>query len=152
MIKEFYKKQDMEDFSETFSGSDQILQGLISESPKIKTASEKQVNIFLLEKENKNHKNVLNPDSMNNVKFKSEEVFQERGEYANNELAGVYFQGVQYFDFKNVYFINNTGIANMIDLLKSLLERGVLIKFVNVRKKIRDKFTSMGLESIFNCS
>lgn len=142
----------MEDFSDMFSGSDQMLQGLISESSKIKTASEKQVNLFLIEKENKERTKELNPDSMNSVKFKSEEVFQERGEYASNELAGVYFQGVQYFDFKNVYFINNTGVANMIDLLKSLLQHGVQIKFVNVRKKIRDKFTSMGLESIFNCS
>lgn len=85
-----------------------------------------------------------------NLKF--EEVFQERGDYSTNALAGIYFQGVQYFDFKNVYFINNTGIANLIDLLKTLLKQGVVIKFVNVGEKIRDKFKSMGLEFIFNCS
>lgn len=138
----------MEDILETCPSSDQVLQGLISESPKLKMESEKKINLFLksLVNEAKNTELSIDPN------VKSEEVFQERGEYANNELAGIYFQGVQYFDLKNVYFINNTGIANLIDLLKSLLKEGVVIKFVNVRDKIKDKFKTMGLEYIFNCS
>src|SRR3954471_5523966 len=46
-----------------------------------------------------------------------------------NELAGAYFKGVQFYDLKNVHFINNTGIANLIDLLKCMLEQGVEVKF-----------------------
>lgn len=144
----------MEDILENNLESEQILQGLISESPKIKMESEKKINLFLKSIDNEDKKNELSVGQMKEsaVNIKSDEVFQERGEYSNNELSGVYFQGVQYFDLKNVYFINNTGIANLIDLLKSLLQQGVVIKFVNVREKIKDKFKSMGLDYIFNCS
>lgn len=144
----------MEDTLEISLESNQVLQGLISESPKLKMESEKKINLFLKNSTNKNPENTPFTDSsdkpVTNIKF--DEVFQERGEYSSNELAGIYFQGTQYFDFKNVYFINNTGVANLIDLIKNLLGQGVVIKFVNVREKIKDKFKSMGLEFIFNCS
>jgi ABC-type transporter Mla MlaB component len=93
---------------------------------------------------------VLNEQTL--LKSRYGEVFQSRGEYSVNELAGVYFQGVQYFDLKNVFFINNTGIANLLDILKSLLQQGTDVKFVNVNETIKNKFKSMGLECIFNCS
>ena len=54
--------------------------------------------------------------------------------------------------FKNVSFINNTGIANLLDILKSLLQQGIEIKFVNVRETVKNKFKALGLECIFNCS
>ncbi|MES2140881.1 MAG: STAS domain-containing protein [Bacteroidota bacterium] len=116
--------------------------------------SGKKINLLLEDASNEETENSADIDSFDRtiVTIKFEEVFQERGEYSSNELAGIYFQGTQYFDFKNVYFINNTGIANLIDLIKSLLKQGVAIKFVNVREKIKDKFKSMGLEFIFNCS
>ncbi|MDO9184586.1 MAG: STAS domain-containing protein [Bacteroidia bacterium] len=143
----------MADTLEISLGSDQVLQGLISDSPKLKMESEKKINLFLKNSVNKDNGN-MPVDSLDkpiiNIKF--DEVFQERGEYSSNELSGIYFQGTQYFDFKNVYFINNTGIANLIDLVKSLLRQDVVIKFVNVSEKIKDKFKSMGLEFIFNCS
>lgn len=144
----------MKDILEIGLGSDQVLQGLISESPKLKMESEKKINLFLKSSVNEDSGNMQVIDSSDNpiVNIKFDEVFQERGEYSSNELAGIYFQGTQYFDFKNVYFINNTGIANLIDLIKSLLRQGVVIKFVNVKEKIKDKFKSMGLEFIFNCS
>lgn len=143
----------MEDALKISLGSDQVLQGLISESPKLKMESENKINLFLKSSsENNGNIPVIDPLDKPTVNIKFDEVFQERGEYSSNELAGIYFQGTQYFDFKNVYFINNTGIANLIDLIKSLLRQGVVIKFVNVREKIKDKFKSMGLEFIINCS
>lgn len=144
----------MEDVLEISLGSDQVLQGLISESPKLKMESEKKINLFLkgAASEDNGNKSIIDPLDKPTKNIKFDEVFQERGEYSSNELAGIYFQGTQYFDFKNVYFINNTGIANLIDLIKSLLRQGVVIKFVNVREKIQAKFKSMGLEFIFNCS
>lgn len=144
----------MKDILEIGLGSDQVLQGLISESPKLKMESEKKINLFLKSSVNEDNGNMPVIDSLDNpiVNIKFDEVFQERGEYSSNEFAGIYFQGTQYFDFKNVYFINNTGIANLIDLIKSLLRQGVVIKFVNVKEKIKNKFKSMGLEFIFNCS
>ncbi|MCE9539935.1 MAG: STAS domain-containing protein [Bacteroidetes bacterium] len=144
----------MVDILEIKLGLDQVLQGFISTTQKLKMESEKKNNLLLKDAVNGDEVDLAFIDSLDrpiiNIKF--EEVFQERGEYSSNELAGIYFQGTQYFDFKNVYFINNTGIANLIDLIKELLKQGIAIKFVNVREKIKDKFKSMGLEFIFNCS
>jgi anti-anti-sigma factor len=66
-------------------------------------------------------------------------------------LSGVYCEGVQYYDLKGVEYINNTGMAILIDLLKSLLEMGVEVQFVNVHSNIRKKISEMGLERIINC-
>ena len=68
-----------------------------------------------------------------------------------NELSGVYFGGVQYYDFMNIHYINNTGMANLIDFLKSLLEKAVEVQFMNVNDKIKNKIKSMGLEHILHC-
>lgn len=68
------------------------------------------------------------------------------------ELSGVFCQGIQYYDLKNILFINNTGMANLIDLLKSLLKQGVEVRFVNVCEKIKEKIKSMGLENVLHCS
>jgi anti-anti-sigma factor len=68
-----------------------------------------------------------------------------------DELPGVFCEGVQYYDLKNVDFISNTGMANLVELLKSLLEKGVEVQFVNVNPEIRKKIKSLGLEHILNC-
>ena len=68
------------------------------------------------------------------------------------ELPGVFFQGTQYYDLKNIYFINNTGMANLIDLLESLLQKDVDVQFVNVCDKIKNKIKALGLDQILNCS
>lgn len=67
------------------------------------------------------------------------------------ELSGVFCSGVQYYDLKNIIFINNTGIANLIDLLKSLLKEGVEVQFVNVSEKIKEKIKVLGLENVITC-
>ncbi len=144
----------MDDILDIKIGGDQVLQDFISESPKLKMESEKKINLFLKHAVTADKNNQLSADIkiVSASNHNNEELFQERGEYRANEIAGVYFQGIQYFDLKNVYFINNTGIANLIDILKSLLKQGVIIKFVNVREKIKDKFKTMGLDNIFNCA
>ena len=68
-----------------------------------------------------------------------------------SELPCVFCDGVQYYDLKNILFINNSGIAGLIDLLKSLLEQGVETRFINVNEKIREKIRSMGLDTILTC-
>ena len=67
------------------------------------------------------------------------------------ELSGVFCQGIQYYDLRNIQFINNTGMASLIDLLKSLLKQGVEVRFVNVNDKIKNKIHSMGLSHILIC-
>jgi ABC-type transporter Mla MlaB component len=67
-------------------------------------------------------------------------------------LPGVYCGGVQYYDLKDINFINNTGMADLIDLLRSLLKKGVEVQFVNVNEKIKSRIASMGLDHIINCS
>lgn len=68
-----------------------------------------------------------------------------------DELSGVLCKGVQYYDLKNILFINNNGIANLIDLLKSLLKEGVEVQFVNVSEKIKEKIKTLGLENVIIC-
>jgi ABC-type transporter Mla MlaB component len=68
------------------------------------------------------------------------------------ELSGVFCQGIQYYDLRNILFINNAGMASLIDLLKSLLKQGVDVRFVNVNEKIRKKIKDMGLDHILRCT
>lgn len=71
---------------------------------------------------------------------------------SGTDLPGVYFHGTQYYDLKNIYFINNTGMANLIDLLESLLEKDVDVQFVNVCDKIKNQIKALGLDQILICS
>jgi hypothetical protein len=71
---------------------------------------------------------------------------------SGTELPGVFFHGTQYYDLKNIYFINNTGMANLIDLLESLLEKDIDVQFVNVCDKIKNQIKSLGLDQILICS
>ena len=67
------------------------------------------------------------------------------------EIPGVLLKGVQYYDLKNITSINYNGMANLIDFLKSLLENGTEVRFVNVNEEIKNKIKSIGLEHILNC-
>ena len=67
-------------------------------------------------------------------------------------LAGVLCQGVQYYDFKNVPYINNNGLASLIRILKTSMKNGIKLKFVNVNKRIQIKIKTMGLDKFINCS
>jgi ABC-type transporter Mla MlaB component len=71
--------------------------------------------------------------------------------YHTERLAGVYCEGIQYFDLSSLTYINNSGMATLIDLLKSLLEMGVDVQFVNVDQKIKQKIQEAGLDKIINC-
>lgn len=68
-----------------------------------------------------------------------------------DQLPGVYCQGIQYYDLKNIGFINYNGMANLIDFIKSLLEKDTEVQFVNVNEKIKSKIKAIGLEHILNC-
>lgn len=71
---------------------------------------------------------------------------------SETELPGVFFKGTQYYDLKNIYFINNTGMVSLIELLESLLEKDVDVQFVNVCEKIKNKIKALGLDQILICS
>ena len=66
------------------------------------------------------------------------------------KLSGVYCEGVQYYDLNGIQYINNNGMAILIDLLKNLLEMGVEVHFVNVHDSIKKKIKDLGLEKIIN--
>jgi hypothetical protein len=83
--------------------------------------------------------------------IKSNDVFQSSKEYPSEELSGVFYGGIQYFDFKNVHFISNTVMAKLIYVLKTLLKEGVEIKLVNVGENIKNKIKSLGLDQLFKC-
>jgi hypothetical protein len=70
----------------------------------------------------------------------------EEGRSADlKKLSGVYCNGTEFFDFQEVRFLNSAGMAVLIDLIKSLFEIGVEVKFVNVRPEIEKKLTDAGL-------
>jgi ABC-type transporter Mla MlaB component len=68
-----------------------------------------------------------------------------------DELPGVFCAGVQYYDLKEINFINNTGLASLIDVLKSLLKQGKEMKLVNVNSKIKKRIKSLGLDNVLDC-
>jgi ABC-type transporter Mla MlaB component len=82
------------------------------------------------------------PSNSNNPSF----------QYSTEKIPGVYCEGVQYYDLNGVQYINNTGMATLIDILKLLLEMGVEVQFVNVNENIKQKIKDAGLEKIINCS
>lgn len=86
------------------------------------------------------------------VKIRSSELFQVDGIHPRNALAGVCIDGIHYYDFKNIQFISNTGMASLIDLLKCMLEKGERVLFVNVNEEIKGKIRSLGLDGILKCS
>jgi hypothetical protein len=69
----------------------------------------------------------------------------------SGEIEGYREDGILYYDLKNVAFINNTGMAKILELLKSLLKQGVEVRFINVKPQIKQKIKSLGLENILNC-
>jgi ABC-type transporter Mla MlaB component len=73
------------------------------------------------------------------------------GDQFSKKLPGVYCQGVQYFDLSDVNYINNNGMAVLIELLKCLLEINVEVQFVNVNDNIKNKIRELGLEKIIHC-
>jgi ABC-type transporter Mla MlaB component len=121
-------------------------------------ASESRILQNKVQEENKNNIKsiILSPEGLvikdePMREIKSDEVFQLTGEYSTKKIPGVYWHGVQYYDLKDLNFINNTGMAHLIDLMKSLLEKGIEARFVNVNEKIQSKIKSMGLDHIINC-
>ena len=105
-----------------------------------------------LEAEQKINSNVMSIRlTTDGLIIKDETRASEEIEPGAHLLSGVYCQGVQYYDLSGIQYINNTGMAILIDLLKSLLEMGVEVQFVNVHDSIKKKIRAMGLENIINC-
>ena len=71
------------------------------------------------------------------------------GEKCPFDLAGVYFNGIQYYDLKQVQFINNSGIADLINIIKIWIHQGKEVRFVNASDNIKKYIKEMGLEVVF---
>jgi ABC-type transporter Mla MlaB component len=76
---------------------------------------------------------------------------QLSGKITGDELPGVFCDGIQYFDLGNINSVNNTGMASLISLLKSLLKQGTETRFVNVNTSIQQRIESLGLSEIIKC-
>ena len=59
-------------------------------------------------------------------------------------------QGFQEYDLGNVHYISNTGLANIIDLLKASLQKGIEVHFFNASEKIKTKIRALGMENVLN--
>lgn len=119
----------MKNNQESKPNSGPFIQGLISHTPKLSGDNEKRM--------------------WNNIK--SIHPAGESWEVID-DLPGVYTQGIQYYDLKNIGFISNTGMASLIEMLKSLLQKGIEVQFVNVNDKIKEKVKSLGLDHILHCN
>jgi ABC-type transporter Mla MlaB component len=77
------------------------------------------------------------------------------GGVINDEPRGSSFDGVTgilTYDLSNVFSINNTGLAHMIDLMKSSLKNGIEVQFINVTEKVKAKIKTMGMFQLINCN
>jgi anti-anti-sigma regulatory factor len=73
------------------------------------------------------------------------------GEERVHVLSGVYHQGIMYYDMGNVKFINHSGIADLIELIKTWTELGTEVRFLFVRDDIRKKLKEYNLDQIIQC-
>jgi ABC-type transporter Mla MlaB component len=71
---------------------------------------------------------------------------------AIESLAGVFYKGKQYYDFKDFNFITNAGLARLIEFLRHKLRNGVDVRFINVNERIQNKIKEMGLEHVLHCN
>ncbi len=83
--------------------------------------------------------------------FKTANLLYLTGEDRTHVFSGVYFNGIMYYDFTNVKFINNSGIADLIDLVKTWMEMGTEVRFIHVDEDIHKKFKESGLDHIICC-
>lgn len=70
------------------------------------------------------------------------------GETKGENLSGTYFKGTQYYDMARVDSINNSGIADLIDLVKAWTDLGIEVRFVNVNSRIKNTINELDLENI----
>jgi ABC-type transporter Mla MlaB component len=66
-------------------------------------------------------------------------------------LPGVYYDGTCYFDLKSINYINHTGMAILIEIMKKLLKKNIEVLFLNANAHIKSKIKAAGLEEIINC-
>jgi anti-anti-sigma factor len=77
--------------------------------------------------------------------------FIEDQNIRTEELPGVFCAGIQYYDLKEIDFINNTGLASFVDLLKNLLKQGRELVLVNVNRDIKQRIEALGLDQVLKC-
>jgi anti-anti-sigma regulatory factor len=73
------------------------------------------------------------------------------GEGHSEVLAGVYYNGIVYYDFTNVHYINNSGVADLIDLVKTWIDMGTEVRFINVNRDIRNRFKDIDIDHVLTC-
>jgi len=94
----------------------------------------------------------LQPMEDKSYKQNVKSIDHSEGQWVISDSShGVYSHGVQYYDLQNIEFINNSGIAHLIEVLKSLLEEGIEVRFVNVNENIKNKIKALGLEHVITC-
>lgn len=72
------------------------------------------------------------------------------GQEQTENLSGVFFNNIHYYDMSRVKYINHSGIADLIDLVKDWMEQGIEVKFINIQPEIRHEFVRLDLEHIID--
>ncbi len=75
-------------------------------------------------------------------------LIELNGTSDSEDLGGVHFRNIQYYDIGNIGFINNTGILELLDLIKTWSELGKEVCFVNAKPPLKEKIIELQLEKI----
>jgi len=87
--------------------------------------SETKIGMDIISKseENSNVKSIHFSDNQFIIKDEPQMAIKSDELFPTNKLSGAYLQGIQYYDLKIVRFINNPGMADLKNLLNSLLKK-----------------------------
>lgn len=102
---------------------------------------------------------LVRPDSSNAVRTgtgaerRSKVIVLENSpERQFKELPNARFGGMIYYDFRDVTYISNCGMARLIEHVKLLLEKGIEIRLINISDKLKTQISSLGLDHVIHCN
>jgi ABC-type transporter Mla MlaB component len=72
--------------------------------------------------------------------------------HEGNKYPGVTCGRIQYYDLKNVKMLSNSDTAKLIHIVKSFMQSGKEVIFINANNKIKNKIRQMELSQILKCT
>ena len=77
-----------------------------------------------------------------------EKLAELNGEYVSEAMGSVHFRNTIFYDIGNIDHVNNAGIIDLLDLIKTWSEIGTDVFFVNAKPTLKEKITELNLEKI----
>ncbi len=77
-----------------------------------------------------------------------EKLVELNGEYDSEAMGSVHFRNTLFYDVGSIDHVNNAGIMDLLDLIKTWSEIGTEVFFVNAKPTLKEKITELNLEKI----